>query len=353
MNTPSAESAIPELMTYAPEERCTLQWLRNALQSAVTLEFATLPPYLTALWSIKQEMDPVAVSIREAVQEEMQHMGYACNMLKAIGGTPQIAGRVPVYPTTGLPGGVMPDLVVDIGGLSLESVRTFMIIEQPDVDVITGRHPEAAQAGKFATIGEFYDAIAAAFAELKPALAVEGQVIGPRTGWAIDSLKSVQRAINTIKEQGEGSSGTPVDFDPSDWSHYYRFAEIEKGRKIVAVPGENKKWMYGEEEVPFPDVWPVAKLPRGGYDRDRVTGAVEHLMEAFDKSFTRMVDELQATWANGDQAALWRAIEAMFGMQEHALALMKIPRYDGKGNYVPRWRYLASGSVARATVAGS
>jgi hypothetical protein len=340
MNTP-----IPELMGHASKERCTLAWLRKALQSAVTLEFATLPPYLTALWSIKNEMHPAAISIREAVQEEMQHMGYVCNMLKAIGETPRIAGNVPTYPTIGLPGGVMPDLVVEIDGLSPESLRTFMTIEQPDVDVITGKHPAPAAAGKFATIGEFYDAIAAAFKQLKPALAVEGQVIGPRTGWAMDSLTGIQRAINTIKEQGEGSSGTPVDYGVTDWSHYYRFAEIEKGRKIVSVPvpkGEKGKWIYGDEELPFPDVWPVVKLPKGGYDRDRVTGAVAHLMDVFDKAFTRMVDELQATWDNGDQAALWRAVEAMFNMQEHGLALMKTPRYDGRGNYVPRWRYVGA-----------
>jgi hypothetical protein len=217
-------TSIDGLMEYGVKERCTLEWLQNALQSAITLEFATLPPYLTALWSIKDEMHPAAVSIREAVQEEMQHMGYACNMLKAIGGTPMIAGRVPQYPTTGLPGGVMPNLVVEIDGLTPESLRTFMTIEQPDVDVITGKRPEAAEEGTYGTIGDFYDAIAAAFAELKPKLSVEGQVIGPRTGWAIDSLHAVKRAINTIKEQGEGSSGTPVDYDPSDWSHYYRFA---------------------------------------------------------------------------------------------------------------------------------
>jgi hypothetical protein len=336
MNTP-----IPDLMQAKREERYTIKWLRNALQSAITLEFATLPPYLTALWSIKQEMHPVAVSIREVVQEEMQHMGYACNMLTAIGGTPQIAGRVPEYPARGLPGGVMPDLVVDIDGLSRGSLRAFMTIEQPDVDVITGKRPDPGKAGEFATIGEFYEAIAAAFRDLEPVLTLEGQVVGPRTGWAMNSLDSVQRAINTIKEQGEGSSGTPVDFDPSDWSHYYRFAEIEKGRKIVPVPGEKRKWAYGNQVLPFPDVWPVVKLPKGGYDRDRVTGAVEHLMGAFDKAYTGLIDELQATWTNGDEAALWRAVEAMFGMQEHALALMKTPRYDGKGNYVPRWRYLA------------
>jgi hypothetical protein len=335
------DTPIAELMHAGHEERCTMKWLREALQSAVTLEFATLPPYLTALWSIKQETHPVAVSIREVVQEEMQHMGFVCNMLTAIGGTPQIAGHVPEYPAKGLPGDVMPDLIVDIDGLSQDSLLTFMTIEQPEIDVMTGKRPELWKPGGFSTIGEFYDAIATAFRDLAPTLRPEGQVIGPRTGWAIIDLASVQRAINTIKEQGEGSSGqSPVDYDPSDWSHYYRFAEIQKGREIALVPGTRDKWMYGDQVLAFPDVWPVIKLPKGGYDRDRMTGAVIHLLDAFDKTYTVLIDELQATWTDGDQAALWRAVEAMFGMQEHALALMKTPRYDGKGTYVPRWRYL-------------
>ncbi len=336
MTTP----AIPELLSRSQVERCTLAWLHDALQSAVTLEFATLPPYLTALWSIKDEMHPAAVSIREAVQEEMQHMGFVCNMLTAIGGTPQIAGRVPEYPAHGLPGGVMPYLVVEIDGLNPQSLATFMTIEQPELDVITGQRPFPVQPGNFATIGDFYDAIAEAFHETNPAMKLQGQVIGPRTGWAINSLKSMQRAINTIKDQGEGSSGSPVDFDPADFSHYYRFAEIARGRKIVQAPGEEKKWIYGDEPFPLPEVWPVVKLPKGGYDLDRVTGAVSHLLDAFDKAFTNMVDELQATWAKGDQAALLRAIQAMFGMQEYGLKLLATPRYDGTGNYAPRWRYL-------------
>ncbi|HEY6342995.1 MAG TPA: ferritin-like protein [Bryobacteraceae bacterium] len=335
-------AAIPELLSYEPASRCTLEWLKKALQSAITLEFATLPPYLTALWSIKDEMHPAAVSIREAVQEEMQHMAFACNMLTAIGGTPQIAGRVPQYPAKGLPGDVMPDLVVDIDGLSQASLKTFLAIEQPEIDIITGAKPASAEPGKFATIGEFYDAIAEAFKETNPPLSLKGQVIGPRTGWAIDSMHAVLRAIDTIKEQGEGSSGTPVDYDPADWCHYYRFAEVAEGRKIVQLPGEPKRWAYGSEKLPFPEVWPVAKLPKGGYDRDRVTGAVLHLMDRFDATFTRMVDDIQATWTGGDQAALWRAIQEMFDLQEIGLALMKTPRCDGKGNYVPRWRYLGA-----------
>lgn len=335
-------AAIPQLMGQERAERCTLEWLKKALQSAVTLEFATLPPYLTALWSIKDEMCPAAISIREALQEEMQHMGFVCNMLTAIGGQPQIAGRVPTYPAQGLPGDVMPDLVVDIDGLSQESLKTFMAIEQPEVDVITGEIPAPAEPGKFATIGAFYDGISEAFETVNPPLSLTGQVTGPRTGWAMDSMHGIRRAIHTIKEQGEGSSGSPQDYDPSDWCHYYRFAEIAKERKIVALPGEPKKWVYGAEELPFPDVWPVCKLPKGGYDYDHVTGSVQHLLDRFDTAFTAMVDDLQATWSGGGQAALWRAIQDMFEVQEIGLAIMKTPRYDNKGNYVPRWRYLGA-----------
>jgi hypothetical protein len=333
-------TAIPELLRRDRVERCTLKWLHEALQPAVTLEFATLPPYLTALWSIKDEMCPAAISIREAVQEEMQHMGFVCNMLTAIGGTPQIAGRVPEYPARGLPGGVMPYLVVEIDGLNQESLRTFMTIEQPVQDVITGQRPFPVEPGNFATIGDFYDAIADAFEETNPKLRLEGQVIGPRTGHAINSLGSVRHAIEVIKDQGEGSSGTPIDFGQTDFCHYYRFAEIAKGYEIELVPVTKDKWRYSDRPAPFPDVWPVRKLPKGGYDLDRVTGAVSHLLNAFDKAFTLMVDELQATWVNGDQAALLRAVVAMFEMQEHGLALVRTPRYDGTGNYAPRWRYL-------------
>ncbi len=54
---------IFELMRV-PESEHDLDWLKESLQAAIKLEFATLPPYLAALWSIKQDSDPVAMSIR-------------------------------------------------------------------------------------------------------------------------------------------------------------------------------------------------------------------------------------------------------------------------------------------------
>ncbi len=84
-------------------------------------------PYLTALWSIKCELDPVTKSIREIVQEEMLHVALACNMLASLGEEPQIATTVPQYPSA-LPGGVHEGLVVLLMGLTKESLANFLWI---------------------------------------------------------------------------------------------------------------------------------------------------------------------------------------------------------------------------------
>ena len=95
---------------------------------------ATIPPYLCAMWSIKDPADPVRSMIRDIVLEEMSHMGTACNMLTAVGGTPVVntADVVPTYPGP-LPGGVHADLVVSLSGLTKDVVKsTFMEIELPE-----------------------------------------------------------------------------------------------------------------------------------------------------------------------------------------------------------------------------
>src|SRR5215470_7448984 len=79
--------------------------LQGSLLTAIQLEFSTIPPYLCAQWSINNDPDNVEGTIENIVLQEMLHFGLACNMLTAIGGTPEIAEAdfVPSYPTNGLP----------------------------------------------------------------------------------------------------------------------------------------------------------------------------------------------------------------------------------------------------------
>lgn len=325
-----------------------IEHLKTALQGAVTLEFATLPPYLSALWSIKDDLDPVATSIREIAQEEMLHMALACNMLVAIGGRPKINTAVPTYPGK-LPLDVHPDLTVDLEGLTEKALRTFLEIERPQH---LGHLAELAQQeilgddigvekDKGLPIGELYDEILAAFKAYKPKLSTDRQVTGPLAWMVVTNLEEVEKAITTIKDQGEGSAGPP-DTSPGDLAHYYRFAEIIEGKELVC----NEAGQY-EFTTPISfslknDVWPMAPVPEGGYTDDKVSDPkVRRLLRSFNLTYSKLIDLLEVVWeADGGQASLWHAIETMFDLEKYAKPLMQIPRAHGKGNYGPDFRYI-------------
>src|SRR5690242_7881501 len=122
-----AEGAqIVELMGVSPSEH-DLDWLKESLQAAIHLEFATIPPYLCAMWSIKTASGRAYDHLREVVMEEMLHLGLACNMLTAIGGTPRLfPNAAPKYPCP-LPGGVRPGLIVPLRGLTPEGVKNVFM----------------------------------------------------------------------------------------------------------------------------------------------------------------------------------------------------------------------------------
>jgi len=108
--------------------------LHDLLRAALALEHSTIPPYLCALYSLKDGQNrEVAEIIRSVVMEEMLHLALVGNIMNAVGVTPTFdhPGRVPTYPGR-LPGGVLPDLEVSLGECSIERVRrVFMGIELP------------------------------------------------------------------------------------------------------------------------------------------------------------------------------------------------------------------------------
>ncbi len=348
------------------------EWLEHALQSAVSVEFSTIPPYLSALWSIKDPMNPVAASIRNVVQEEMLHMALACNMLTALGCIPKINDpkMVPSYPGK-IPGGVHPELTVSLSALTVfdqgsegypGSLDAFIAIEAPSV----GRRPKTPEDDKgFKTIGAFYRAILDAFRTLQPELSTDRQVSGPLAYMVMADLSAVEAAITLIMDQGEGSEATPevehtreveatiaLIMDQGEGSeaspevkhthelaHYYRFLEIKAGRRYSRVDKKGHVFFEGEP-LEFPDVWPMAVVPKGGYLQKDVPANVWTMLNSFDQTFTQLLDRLQSVWEHGDQAALVHAIETMFGLSQQAQSLMKIEIGDGRGNYGPCFRLL-------------
>jgi rubrerythrin len=319
--------AIVALMKV-PSTKRDPAWLKESLQAAVQLEFATIPPYLAAYWSIEDPGDEVASTILEIALDEMRHMGLVCNMLTGLGETPQIAtpGVVPTYPGP-LPGGVQPDLIISLRGMSRETAELFTRIERPE-------HPLALTV-TFNTIGEFYDAILEALVNLAPTLSEARQLARPNFGLTkITTLDQARAALELIKHQGEGSIDSPTSTDPSTLAHYYRFKEMATGHRLVKDEATGE-FSFTGDEVKIPPSFPMAEVPAGGYQRTDVTADVAAKLDAFDEAFTTMLNQLQTAWQSGTQSALSQSISTMRDLGDLAIPLMQIPIPGGTGNYGP------------------
>ncbi|GGW82320.1 ferritin-like domain-containing protein [Streptomyces galilaeus] len=343
---------ITELME-APTEEHDEQWLKEALQQAVMLELATLPPYLCGLWSIKDpSQSPDAFgTIQEIVFDEMSHMGLVCNMLTTIGGTPLLAdGKlVPKYPGP-LPGGVRPELTVSLSGLTKQSLEMYSQIEKPDDPVVEAREVHTS-------IGAFYTAILDAFQVHQNLISGTRQVIKGMshhgTGndvFELASFGDVEKAVKIIKEQGEGTVASPENpfpGQPGELAHFYSFREIFHGRKLIVVSEDPKKFDFQGAEIPMPEVFPMGTVPPGGW----ALGALEvpdearQLTDTFNHHYSSMLRFIEQAWqaeTSGAAAQLLnKAVGQMFQLQAPAQQLMQIPLPDGSGRtYGPEFRYV-------------
>jgi hypothetical protein len=330
MTTAAApQDQITRLMQVSQDQR-DVEWIKASLQAAIALELSTIPPYLCGLWSIKSPAEQAAQLIRGIVLDEMFHLGLVCNMLRAIGGTPQIIAAAPTYPGP-LPGGVRPQLQVYLSGLTRTYVQeVFMEIEMPEAPLILEEGPP--------TIGAFYDALSKAFQQVQPALSVNGQLseerIGANSLEPIKDLAGVEHSIALIKEQGEGTSTSPeAPQAAGQFAHYYKFGEIYHGHELRQVNG---KWEFTGDVVPFPEVYPMGVVPAGGWPNP--APEVQGLLKTFNEAYTAILQDLERAWAEGNEGALYSAIGKMFTLKSAADTLFKIPLPGGAGSYGPEFR---------------
>ncbi|WFB10910.1 ferritin-like protein [Streptomyces sp. LX-29] len=343
---------IVELMEVPAEEH-DRQWLKEALQQAVMLELATLPPYLCGLWSIEDSSrdSGVFATIHEIVFDEMSHLGLACNMLTTIGGEPRIADErlVPKYPGP-LPGGVRPELTVSLTGLSKQSLDMYSQIEKPDDPVVEDREIHTS-------IGAFYTAILEAFRNQQHLISGTRQVVKRMFGHgkgndvvALRSFGDVEAAIKIIKEQGEGTAASPQNpfpGRPGELAHFYSFREIFHGRKLIAVSQDPPRFDFQGPEIPMPNTLPMGTVPQGGWEQGGVTvsSEVRRHLDAFNLHYSSLLSFLEKAWqaeqSSTANARLSDAIGEMSELQGPAQELMGIPLPDGSGKtYGPEFRYV-------------
>lgn len=279
--------------------------LQDALQTAVRLEFSTIPPYLCAEWSIIEGEDPDGVggTLKDIVRQEMYHFAIAGNILSAIGRTPKIATSdfLPKYPTNYLPGGIYQPEPVDLKPISPAQIHVFMQIEYPEFTPIAHKGADTP-----ATIGDFYNTILKGLTDVNPDIKQDAFYINYGEVKQIKTLRDAQDAIDMIKEEGEGTSTSPDQNDKQNkLAHYYRFKEIYVGRRLIKT---GDTWDFVGNGIQFPAKSVFSRPPDGSPE--------------FNKALSTLLMDLEACWSSG--TALGKSLEDMTNYDDPAKGLDQI-----------------------------
>jgi hypothetical protein len=314
----------------------TLDELKAALQSAIALEHATIPPYLTARLTLSGSgPGPTYArkSLRQILVQEMRHLQLAANVLNAIGGAPVMKGPsfIPTYPgplPMGIGHGAGP------GGLDVGLVRysratvhdVFMKIEEPETPIVIPAAGAAlfAFAPTYQTIGEFYAAISVEIGRQGDAIFTGGlgrQVLDGGVP-AVTNVASAQAAIAQIVKQGEGTPASPFDA-AAELAHYYRFEELARGMQIVSTPAgpvaDPSKPIQIDDQA---DVVQMVDNPRQ-VDFSSAPRAAR-LVDECDAIYSKLLTVLHAAF-NGQPAKIDDAIAVMFELENSAEELLQQP----------------------------
>ncbi|MGH3115698.1 MAG: ferritin-like domain-containing protein [Gaiellales bacterium] len=328
----------------------TLPDLRLALQMAIELEHAAIPPYLCALYSMAEGRNAEAAEIIQSVaMEEMLHLTLAANVLNAIGGNPSIDHPefVPRYPAP-LPGG---GVLVSLARFSRETIGSFLRIERPERP---GAQPEATH---YQSIAQFYAAIEEAVRKLAaeqsifsgdPARQVHaGTYIYGTAGDAIAvrDLDTALQALELIVDQGEGFDATIHEGDQAvgaggELAHYFRFQQIALARRYrpsdtpVTGPTGESVLVDWDAAYPMRANLRLDDLPVGSEERaatEECNGIYTALLRALHVAF------------NGRPEVLIEAVPLMLQMKDRAVALMKVSIDDSGATAGPTFEWMAHG----------
>lgn len=325
--------------------------LHHHLHAAMQLEHATIPPYLTALYSIKPDTNTEAFDIIRAVAvEEMLHLTLVGNLLNAVGGTPDLTakGFVPAFPAK-LPDGE-EDFVVDCQKFSPEAIETFLRIERPaDLDhgenggrtVIRetakgGLHAAQVEPGSeehFFSIGEFYKAIEDGldrlYAEMGDALFCgdPARQVGPEYYYsggggliAVTDMATAKAALELIAEQGEGVTDTIFDED-GEIAHYYRFQQLVLGRYYQLGDARDHP-TGGEVPVDWDAVYPIKA--NTSLDDFAKGSELRQAAQEFNETYAAFLARLTRAF-QGAPGEFIPAIGDMFHIKELFYRLMRQP----------------------------
>jgi len=287
--------------------------LRVHLQEVLEFEYIVIPPYLTALFSLRQGMN---TAIREAlhgvVVDEMLHVALIANVLNAIGCPPVFSAQrlVRSYPAR-LPLGAR-GVELGLQKFSLDLVRrVFLGFDRSRARRMAGL---SAAGGPFGTVGDFYDAIARRLGDLgdrlfvgDPALQfVDAVSYSERDLFAVSDAATAARALRRIvgvsdaadvrnsesRRHLEQLALGHADFNPLD------------AAGIIDIVENSRASMY-----------PPASPARAAVDE-------------FNRVYSGMLVDLQSAFS-GRPERYQAAVSSMYGLTGLARSIVAIERDDG------------------------
>lgn len=364
-----------------------VEHLHYYLKQALQLEHATIPPYITALYSLKPGTNLEAFHIIRAVAvEEMLHLTLVANVLNAVGG--EIKGTlthpnfVPKYPAS-LPTG-FNDFQVNLRKFSPKTVKTFMEIEReeevPENQPLVVARSRQEQCGfltihngkeldTFYSIGLFYaEIIRGLFAlhkekgsalfcgDPKRQIQPEYYYNGGGDIIPVTDLDSALQALAIIQEQGEGSRIRTIYDEERELAHHYRFHQLipkyrrdplhpklddeglsdKEGQYYVIDKDDPKKSdrPYEPKGASFKVDWEaVYPLKENASLSDYPEGTeVYAAAQQFESAYRKFLAELEYAF-DGHPETLIPAVGGMFRLKEQANNLIRNPINGRDGDH--------------------
>jgi len=219
----------------------------------------------------------------------------------------------------------------------------FMGIEEPETPL---PFKTFAAAPERVTIGMFYDKISRQLQESfftgDPARQVVAEWWPSHELFAITNLDEAHLGIKIIVEQGEGTETQPLDLE-GEYAHYYRFAEIVNGKRLIPNPNAtpdsppDKRYIYGGAPVSFDSskVQPLATNP--ALTPYPVGSSAQIANDAYNATYTNVLRSLHQVF-NGQPELLRSAIGTMESLKEQAYTLTSF-QLDPKTFAGPSFQY--------------
>lgn len=317
------------------EPQCSVPVLQTQLQTAIELEWATIPLYLTSLFSIKSnENKDIASRVHSIAIQEMLHFAQAANLLISVGGVPIINGSTaPTYPRKGLPGGVLEGLYIPLTKLTTnQTYHTFMGVEIPN----NSSAVNPPLINNLFTIGAFYNETLSCIEQLGDDIfkhpsgeQVQFDFGSSGTLYNVTNVSTAQDAINEIVAQGEGETPlNPDQIDADGYAHFYQFEEIVCGKELIKQPGD-EYYAYQGADIPLNTDGVYNMIPNPNKHTIIPNTDCYNVTAEFNKGYVSMIESLAYAFEVVNSQTINAAVSKMIQLAQLATPVYETPYMNG------------------------